>query len=142
MRRILAVTIAGLFMTWASLPSAVAAEKCAEPGVADLKPGMKVITALAGPNWQVAKIDAMGKGRITVTSADGGKGSLSPRDVVPFPGATPPCFKKGDKVIAKVEKDIWRIATVSEVTEMHAIVIFPDRKKQSRTFSEIVRAPK
>jgi hypothetical protein len=120
----------------------IAAEKCTEPAKAVFKPGMKVIAALAGPNWQVAKVDSVSGSRIEVTFPDGGKGSLGSHEIVLFPSSTPPCFKQGDKVIAKAEKDIWRTAKIGEVKDDGAVVIFMNNKKQSKKFSEIARYPK
>ncbi|MFA4875020.1 MAG: hypothetical protein WC956_08060 [bacterium] len=126
-----------------ALPSlCLAAEKCAEQAKPAFKPGMKVIAALAGPNWQVAKVDSVKGGRIEVTFPDGGKGSVGSNELAPLPSDTPPCFRQGDKVIAKAEKDIWRTAKIGEVKDEGAVVIFMDKKKQTKKFSEIARYPK
>jgi hypothetical protein len=119
---------------------------CQEPGKVELKPGMKVIAPLAGPNWQVAKIEKISKGNLTVKDADGGLGSMRPNEVVAHPdvlykSGNCPCFKPGDKVIAKAQGTIWRAATVSKVDGDTIEVQFMDKSKKTLKGNEIVRKP-
>jgi len=120
--------------------------ECGEPGKVELRSGMKVIAPLAGPNWQVSKVDKISKNNITVKDSEGGLGSMKPGEVVAHPdvlykGGTYPCFKSGDKVIAKAQGDIWRIATVSKVDDDKIEVRFMDKSKKTLKAKDIVRKP-
>lgn len=120
--------------------------ECKEPAKTQFKPGMKVIAALAGPNWAVAKIESVGKKDIMVKYADGGMGSLGKSEIAVHPDASyhgsHPCFAAGDKVIAKAAGDTWRTATISSIKGENAEVTFADKKKKTLKQSEIVRQPK
>ena len=118
---------------------------CSEPAKVEIKKGMKVISALAGPNWQVAKVESIKGGKFTVKDAEGGLGSLGPKEVIAHPDVlyhgSVPCFKSGDKVIAKAQGDIWRTATVSKVDGDKIEVKFYDKTKKTLKGNELVRQP-
>lgn len=121
--------------------------ECKEPQKVELKKGMKVIAPLAGPNWQVSKVDKISGNNVTVKDASGGLGSMKPDEVVPHPdvlykGGNYPCFKAGDKVVAKAQGDIWRTATVSKVDNDKIEVKFMDKSKKTLKENEMVRKPK
>ncbi len=119
---------------------------CKEPKKISLKPGMKVIVALAGPNWSEAKIDSMSGGNITVKYYDGGLGNVGRREVVAHPdilyhGRTYPCFKRGDRVIAKSHGKIWRTAVITMEDGDKFEIQFDDKTRKKLKGNEIVRIP-
>ncbi len=120
---------------------------CQEPEIVELRAGMKVIAPLAGPNWQVSKVDKISKGNVTVKDAEGGLGSMKSSEVVPHPDVlykkdSYPCFKTGDQVVAKAQGDIWRTATVKKIDNDKIEVQFMDKSKKTLKGNEIVRKPK
>lgn len=143
MNRISFGLLVALIVTAVSLSASAA---CTAPAV-DLKPGMKVIAALAGPNWAVAKVESIQGGTMTVKFTDGGLGSLGKGEVVAYPaaldgGGNLSCFSVGDKVIAPAQGDTWRTATVLSVTGETAEVKFADGRKKGFKLTEIVAQPK
>jgi hypothetical protein len=120
--------------------------ECQEPQKVSFKTGMKVIAAIAGPNWGAAKVDSIKGGNITVKYSDGGLGSLQPREIAVHPdilyqGGSYPCFQPGDRVIAKSHGDIWRTATVTKVDGDKFEVRFYDKSTKTLKGNEIVRRP-
>ena len=140
-----AVCLAFAFAALAFFSKAYGAA-CSEPSKVEIKAGMKVVSALAGPNWQVAKVESIKDGKITVKDSGGGLGSLGPKEVIAHPDVlyhgSVPCFKSGDKVIAKAQGDIWRTATVSKVDGDKIEVKFYDNTKKTLKGNELVRQPK
>jgi len=149
MKRVLLMSVGFLFVLTAliALPSGHAATTCKEPQKIALKSGMKVIAEIAGPNWCVARIESLKGEDITVKYAVGGEDVLNSEEVIPHPSIlykdnSYPCFKKGDKVIAKSNGDIWREATINSVDGDNVNVTFLNKKEVTLKQSELARAPK
>lgn len=143
MKRILPALLAIAII--AALAS-VASAACTQP-IVELKPGMKVIAALAGPNWALATVDSVKGGTTVVTFNDGGLGSVGKGEVVAYPsalygGGNPPCFSVGASVIAPAQGDTWRAATVLSISGDSAEVKFSDGRKKGFKLTEIVAQPK
>ena len=142
--------LASIVFVWAVLfvfASGNAAATCKEPTKPALSPGMKVVTPLAGPNWSVGKIESIKGRNVTVKDADGGLGSMKPSEVLPHPSVlykdnSYPCFKAGDKVIAPLKGNIWRIATITSIEGDKATIAFTDKKQNVVKQVELLRAPK
>ncbi len=142
MKRIIAFLAAAMVVTAFAFAAAAA---CELPTV-ELKPGMKVIAALAGPNWAVARVDAIKGAQVMVKFSDGGLGSLGKGEVVAHPSVLHrtgdvPCFQAGARVIAPAQGDTWRFATVLSVTGEKAEVKFADGKKRELKLTELAAQP-
>jgi len=142
-RSILCILVAAVAVSISTLSWAA----CKKPSV-EIKPGMKVIAAIAGPNWGVSKVESVDKKTINVKDADGGLGSLGKKDVVPHPsvlyhGDVKPCFNTGDKVLAKAQGSTWRIATIGKIDGDKADITFVmDKSKKTVKLDTIVPAPR
>ncbi|MBN1282256.1 MAG: hypothetical protein JXA24_00605 [Proteobacteria bacterium] len=142
-RSILCILVVALAVSISTLSWAA----CKKP-VVEIKPGMKVIAAVAGPNWGVARVESVKKNKIMVKDAGGGLGSLGRKEVAPHPSAlyrgnNKPCFGAGDKVLAQAQGGTWRIATVDKVTGDKAKITFVmDKSKKNVKLSAIVPAPR
>jgi hypothetical protein len=151
MKRIVAL-IAGA-ATIAVAAAALAEKKveagalCKEPAKLTLAPGVKVISHLAGPNWSVGKVKSVKGKTIEVEDAGGGLGSMGSSDIVPYPDSLyhdriAPCFKAGDKVLARTKGNIWREATVTDANQGKVTFTFLDNKTGTAGPLDLVRKPK
>ncbi len=143
MNRLVLGLIASLVLFTAS---PLASAPCKPPTVS-LKPGMKVIAALAGPNWAEATITKITGEQIMVKYADGGLGGLGRQEVAPHPteltrSSTDLCINKGDTVLAPAQGTTWRSAKVVNVTGEELEIKFVDGKTKTMKASGVVRQGK
>ncbi len=136
MKRILLVLVIAMTAT-----SAYAANFCVEPSKEPFKVGEKVIADKDGPTFSIATVDGINGEYVSIKFPDGGTGNLRTRYVAHMPANVPPCYSPGDKVVAQVDKVIWREGRIAELTDSGAAVEFVDGSKATKKFSEIVRHP-
>lgn len=122
-----------------------ASAKCKQPPKPKITIGMKVYAQWQGNNWWVGTVksrDESGNFRVLYSDKTWGD-NKRPYDVIPHPDElytknNPPCFKKGDGVIAKWRGDsLWR-ATVDSVAGNMANITYSDKTKGKVRLSEMV----
>lgn len=123
---------------------AVQAKQCQEPRPVQIVKGMKVIASLAGPNWAEATVKSVDGQTFTVSYSDGGLGSLSRNEILPHPsvlyaGGQYPCFRVGEKVIARDSWPTWRMAKIVSINTNFVQVAFPGKGLAKVKPSEILR---
>ena len=132
-------------LLWISPAFAQCAERTKEP----FRVGEKVIAAKDGPTFSIATVVSIGQvlpsgkhgNYVSLNFPDGGTGSQRTKYVAHLPARVPPCYKSGDKVVAQVDKVLWREARVIDVSDAGVTVQFVDGKRASKKFSEVVRHP-
>ncbi len=115
--------------------------QCAEQAMEPFRVGEKVIADKDGPTFSIATVVSIEGEYVSFNFPDGGTGSLRTKYVAHLPARVPPCYKSGDKVVAQVDKVLWREARVVDVSDEGVTVQFVDGKRASKKFSEIVRHP-
>lgn len=119
--------------------------QCKQPAKGKVTTGIKVVAQWQGDNWWVGTVKAIGKdGNFDVLYSDNtwGRGKR-PYDVIPHPDelyskSQPPCFKKGDGVVAKWRGDSWWRATVDSIAGNMANITYSDNTKGKVKLSEMV----
>ena len=128
-----------LIASFLYIPHAFA--QCAERAKEPFRVGEKVIADKDGPTFSIATVVSIEGEYVSFNFPDGGTGSLRTRYVAHLPARVPPCYKSGDKVVAQVDKVLWREARVMDVSDAGVTVQFVDGKRASKKFSEVVRHP-
>lgn len=124
--------------------STAAAPACQEPQKKQIAAGTKVVAAWRGNNWWIANVENISGDVASLTYSDGEKGTRKIAEMKPHPSLlysnnAAPCWKAGDKVVAKWQGDSWWVATINKIDGDNVSLTYADGEKGVQKAWDMVR---